>query len=807
MIRRIHSQTILTALLFCYAASCAAIDNLEVGKLKEIDATINAAIEKGDIPGAVIWLESKGQSYHAAYGNRVKFPFEERMATETIFDVASLTKVLSTAPAILHLLENGKLALNDPVSKFIPDFLTGGISDKPKDKLVVAEDRKKITIRHLLTHQSGLPPSISLMTKEFWGHEEGVQRAVEIGLIEVPGTKFRYSDVNYILLGEIVRKASGKRIDQYVRDNLYSPLGMDNTGFDPARELIPQIAPTTFIKEYGLVRGEVHDPVCRRMRGIAGHAGLFSTACDVAKFCRMYLNNGKLDGVEIFKPDSIKLATQIHTPEELKAPRGLGWDIGSRYSYQRGENFPAGGYGHTGWTGTSIWVDPKSETFLILLANRNHPTESGSIRKLRIKVGTLAAEAVGYWEKAPVLVDTAELDGIDLTQQTAGGEPGLVRNGIDVLEERDFDLIAGLKVGLVTNHTGINKSRVSTIDSLHKTSKVKLLKLFSPEHGIRGTYEEMDSVSDSRDKKTGLPIYSLYKMDNRKPTAAQMEGLDALVFDIQDIGCRFYTYISTMGLAMEAANEHGKKFIVLDRVNPIGGIVFDGPVRTGPGNNFVAYHDIPVQHGMTVGELARMFKEERNLANLDLQVVPVEDWHPSMLFDQTGLPWVNPSPNIRSLTEAMLYPGIGLLEFTNLSVGRGTKTPFEIVGAPWITEGRLVARLKSERLPGIDFFPTRFTPDASVYRNEDCGGVVMRVSVTERHKMNPINVGLAIGRAIQADYPGTFTLKSRGNILLRHPDTLEKWLNGKSTKSIRKSWDKDLKHFKKRRAKFLIYKR
>ncbi|MDF1753935.1 MAG: DUF1343 domain-containing protein [Verrucomicrobiales bacterium] len=804
MTSRIHFKLFALVVLGFFATVGSAIDDLKAGKLKEIDATINAAIDEGSIPGAVLWLESKGQSYHSAYGNRVSYPHREVMTSDTIFDVASLTKVLATAPAILHLYEAGVIDIHDPVAKYLPGFLSGGVSQNPKDETVMPEDRERITILHLLTHQSGLPPSISLMTREFWGHNDGVQRATEIGLIEPPGSRFRYSDVNFILLAEIVRKASGKRIDVYARDNFYAPLGMSDTFFAPKSGLIERIAPTTFLKDYGLIRGEVHDPVCRRMRGVAGHAGLFSTAEDIAKFCRVFLEMGKVDGIQIFDERSIRLATESHVPAELNAPRGLGWDIGSPFSYQRGENFPVGGYGHTGWTGTSIWIDPQSETFVILLANRNHPNESGSIRNLRKRIGTLAAEAVGYWEKAPSMVSEAPLDELDLTSQTAGSGPGQVRNGIDVLEDRKFDLLEGRKIGLVTNHTGISSSRRSTIDLLASAPNIHLKKLFSPEHGIRGTLDT-ETIEDGKDRKTGLPIYSLYKSENRKPTAGQLSDIDTLVFDIQDIGCRFYTYISTMGLAMEAAHENGKRFVVLDRVNPIGGMVFDGPIREGEGNDFVAYHPIPVQHGMTVGELARMFQVERGLEGLDLQIIPVAGWHPAMYFDQTGLPWLNPSPNIRSLTEAMLYPGIGLLEFTNLSVGRGTTTPFEVVGAPWITEGRLVDRLNTEKLKGVIFVPIRFTPNDSVYENEDCGGV--RIIITDRVAMNAIDVGLAIGRAIQADYPETFTLVAKGNVLLRHPETHSKWIRGKSTKSIRSDWEKPLKQFKKRRQKFLIYDR
>ncbi|MEO0413862.1 MAG: DUF1343 domain-containing protein, partial [Verrucomicrobiota bacterium] len=218
---------------------------------------------------------------------------------------------------------------------------------------------------------------------------------------------------------------------------------------------------------------------------------------------------------------------------------------------------------------------------------------------------------------------------------------GQVSNGIDVLERNHFAQLAGLRVGLITNHTGINRNQTSTIDLLHQADNVTLVKLFSPEHGIRGVLDT-DHIEDGKDRSTGLPVYSLYKSEDRKPTSSQLADIDTLVFDIQDIGCRFYTYISTMGLAMEAAAAHGKGFVVLDRVNPISGAAVDGPIRKGEGNDFIAYHDIPVRHGMTVGELAQMFNAERKLG-LNLTVIPVMGWSAHSYFDQTGLPWINPS--------------------------------------------------------------------------------------------------------------------------------------------------------------------
>jgi len=777
-------------------------------KLRELDRTIEDAISSGTIPGAVLHLESRGASYRKAYGNRMTKPSEEPMTEDTIFDVASLTKVLATTPAILALLDEGKLSLDAPVSRFIPEFLEGGVleesrapsslPDEEKERYPSPDDRETITIRHLLTHQSGLPPGIFLSKGDFWGNAEGARRAAVIGLKEKPGTRFRYSDVNYILLGEIVRRVSGLPLEEFVRERLFTPLDMDDTGYLPDASEQVRIAPTEFIEEFGLLRGMVHDPTARRMQGVAGHAGLFSTAEDIATFLRSWIDAGKTNFPLL--EETRKLATGNQLPQALGVKRGLGWDIESAFAYQRGERFPRDGFGHTGWTGTSVWVDPASETFVVLLTNRNHPDESTRVKKLRIRIGTLAGEAVGYSKPVP-LSDAATGDPASAVRTAAGGD--LVLNGIDSLAKDDFAPLAGRRIGLITNHTGIARNRRSTIDLLAGAENLDLVALFSPEHGIRGTLET-NSIDDGRDAATGLPVYSLYKSDARRPTGDQLDGIDTLAFDIQDIGCRFYTYISTMGLAMEAAAEHGKDFVVFDRVNPIGGQIVDGPIRTGDGNNFTAFHEIPVQHGMTTGELARMFREERGL-DLDLTVIPVDGWNPAMRFDETGLPWVNPSPNMRSVPAALLYPGIGLLEFTNLSVGRGTPTPFEHVGAPWINEGKLAKRLTRLGLPGVVILSTRFTPEASVYEGEDCGGV--RFLITDRESFRAIDLGIALGREIQELYPRTFTLEEKGNVLLRHPATLEGMLAGDALDAIRLTWEPEAANFLQRRQKFLLYPR
>jgi uncharacterized protein YbbC (DUF1343 family) len=372
-----------------------------------------------------------------------------------------------------------------------------------------------------------------------------------------------------------------------------------------------------------------------------------------------------------------------------------------------------------------------------------------------------------------------------------------VLEGIDVLVRDNFAPLKGLRIGLITNHTGHDRQRRPLIDLLQQAPGVTLKALFSPEHGLRGVLDE--KVAHGRDAQTGLPVYSLYGETNR-PQPAQLQELDALVFDIQDIGCRFYTYISTLGLAMEAASEAKLKFFVLDRVNPIGGVVVDGPVHTGE-SSFTAYHRLPVRHGMTVGELARMYRAERKL-DCDLTVIRVEGWSRDMWFDQTGLPWTNPSPNMRSLTQAALYPGIGLLETTALSVGRGTDTPFEVIGAPYIDDVQLAAQLTLAAPAGVRFVPTRFTPSASVYRDQPCGGV--RILLLDRDRCDALETGLWIARTLHRLYPREFEV-GKFDRLLRHPATIEALRAGTPYSSLRQSWEPGLAAFRQRRAAFLLY--
>ncbi len=767
------------------AAAPGPVSSFNPRKLADIDAAVDGAIAEGKLPGGVFWLERKGVTYGKAYGKRAVVPQTEAMTKDTIFDAASLTKVVACAPAVMMLAERGKIDLDAAVQSYIPEFKGDG--------------KETITVRQLLNHTSGLRPDID--TRPAWeGYDTAIQRACAEKLQAEPGTMFRYSDINFFLLGDIVKRASGNSLDQFVARELFGPLKMVDTGYLPAKSKLSRIAPTEKIGEE-ILRGKVHDPTARFMGGVAGHAGLFTTAADLARFARMLLNQGELEGARVLKPETVRLMTAVQTPESVESRRGLGWDIDSGYSRPRGKLFAIGSYGHTGFTGNAMWIDPFSETFWILLSNRVHPDGKGNVLPLQQTLGTLAAMAVDGF-------DYANVPGA-LGARTVSGSPGSVRaaanggrtadvlNGIDVLAKKNFAPLKKLKIGLITNHTGTDRKRKATIDLLKEAPDVQLKALFSPEHGIRGQLDE--KVTDSVDEKTGLPVYSLYGA-RRSPSADQLKDLDALVFDIQDIGCRFYTYISTMGLCLEAAAKANLKFFVLDRVNPINGVAVEGPVHKGQ-SSFTAFHSIPLRHGLTVGELARMFNAERGW-KAQLTVIPVEGWRRDMWFDQTGLPWINPSPNMRSLPAATLYPGVGLHE-TALSVGRGTGTPFEIIGAPYMDDTEVSSELNRLGLPGIRFVPIRFTPTYSTFKDKACAGVSM--VITDRQRLNAVDVGISIMRVLQRMYPEEFALNKTSN-LLQSKETLEAVTSAESLIAIKQNWAADLEAFKKRREGFLLYK-
>ena len=762
-----------------------------------LDPIIEQAIHDGTIPGAVLLVGHDGHViYRKAYGARALEPRREAMTVDTIFDLASLTKVIATTTAMMQLLERGKVRLNDPVAKYLPEFAQNGKED--------------ITVRQLLTHYSGLEPDLDLKTP--W---QGKETAFRMAFAETPqepaGSGFSYSDINFITLGALVERVSGETLDQYTVRHIFTPLRMVHTRFVPPLAWKAKIAPTQYDDNNVMLRGVVHDPTARRMGGVAGHAGLFSTADDLAKFAQVLLDGGG----GILSAFSVEKMTRPEQPPAAEVLRGFGWDIDSPFSSNRGDLLPVGSFGHTGFTGTSVWIDPTTKTYIILLTNAVHPRGKGNAVGLRSKVATAVAAALPLTVSEKETLRWESITGYNEAQSAArrySVRNGNVKSGIDVLEEHNFDILEGTaapgsvakrRIGLLTNQTGVDSEGRRTIDVLAQAPGVSLDVLFGPEHGATGMLDTTN-LSNSKDEATGIPIYNVYGGTDaaRRPALDVLTNLDAVVVDIQDAGARFYTYETTLGYFLEAAAKVGIEVIVLDRPDPITGSFVQGPVSDAGRENFTNYFAEPVRPGMTMGELAKMFNAERGL-KAKLTVVPMEGWQRGDWFDSTGLAWVNPSPNLRSLTEAALYPGVALIEGANVSVGRGTDTPFELVGAPWIKGRELAAYLNRRGIAGVRFVAVSFTPSASAHNGQRCEGV--NIVLTDRNGFDGPELGIELASALRKFYPADFKLDRIAELLVNQ-GVYDALVAGQDPRRIAQDWQQDLEKFQQMRQKYLIYK-
>jgi uncharacterized protein YbbC (DUF1343 family)/CubicO group peptidase (beta-lactamase class C family) len=758
-------------------------------QLAAIDGIVEEAIRDGKTPGAVVLVGHRGQVvYRRAFGHRALEPKKRPMTVDTIFDLSSLTKVVATTPALLQLVERGKLRIDDPVAKYWPEFQAHG--------------KGQITVRQLLTHYSGLPAELDLKPK-WWGYKTALQKIVAESPIAPPGTRFLYSDVNFIILGELISRLSGVPLDVYCEGNIFIPLEMKDTSFKLPPNKRDRLALTQHKGEKSGKRlwWEVHDPMAYYMGGIAGHAGLFSTAEDLAIFAQTLLQGGSTKKGRILSPLMVEKMTTPQSPPNKMVLRGLGWDIDSPFSSGRGELFPVGAYGHTGYTGTSLWIDPVSETYIILLTNRVHPGGKGDVVPLRSQIATIVGAALGVAAAEQVRSSGRSLTSyFELMKSYSGSglRSGRVKTGIDVLAAKKFAPLAGLRVGLITNHSGIDAAGRRTIDLIANARRVKLISIFSPEHGLFGDVDE--KIPHAKEPVTGLPVYSLYGEVNR-PTEKMLEGLDALIFDAQDAGVRYYTYVTTMAYAMEAAAKRRIPFYLLDRPNPINGSVVQGPVLDKDLQSFVGYFPMPVRHGMTVGELAQMFNAE-NKIGAKLHVIPMQGYERTDWYDETGLLWVNPSPNLRTLAQATLYPGVAMVEGANVSVGRGTNSPFELLGAPWINGRDLAAYLNSRKIQGVRFLPVDFMPNGSRYERQLCHGV--QAILVDRQALDSPALGVEIASALYRLYPGDFQL-DKSLLLIGSYEVLRAIKNGQDPNSIVLNWQSPLAEFCNLRSKYLLY--
>ena len=748
---------------------------LDAQRLARIDAVMAAGIKAGDFPGAVVVIGRHGRiAFERAYGVRQTKPKPVPMTVDTVFDLASLTKIVATAPSIMQLVEDGRLRLDGHLGDLIP------ACDR--------KDKRDITVRQLLEHDSGLRPGFDRATlHRIHGYEDGVRLACRSKPFARPGKEFRYSDLNYLLLAEVVRRVSSQRLDDYVAARLFKPLGMNDTGFHPPASLMPRIAPT----DAGT--GRVADGIARRMDGVSGNAGVFGSAGDLAIYCTMLLNGGQWNGVRVLSPLAVRRMTTPATTHP-DGVRGLGFDIDTAYSGARGDLFPFGSFGHTGYTGTSIWLDPGTDTFVVILTSRLYPHGKGDVRDLRSEIASIAASAI---------VDIPPRTAARKDQIVQGGKaadlPSVpVMTGIDVLRAEGFKSLRGHRIGLLTQRTMAASDGQSTVDVLRAAPDVKLVALFSPEHGFDG--DGNGRIASGSDGTSGLPVYSLYGKTVR-PTAQMLQGIDMLVIDLQDAGARFYTYMTTMAYAMEAAARLHIAVVVLDRPNPVNGDQIEGPLPDAAEPAFTSYYPMPVRHGLTLGELARLFNAEKHIG-ADLTVVPMRHWQRRMWFDDTGLRWVDPSPNLRSPLEASLYPGIGAIEGTRISVGRGTDAPFEQLGAPWIDGMKLARYLNDRHLPGVRFYPRSFTPTVAPYRDRLCQGV--GISLLDRDAFLPVRTGLEIAAALNRLFKADYGL-AREKRLLGSQRILERVLAGDDPAQIAEGYAAADARWRAQRAPYLLY--
>ncbi len=759
-----------------------------------IDDLVEEAIRENRLPGAVILVgQNERILYRKAFGHRALVPEREPMTIDTVFDLASLTKVVATTTSIMQLVDAGRISLGDSVTRYLPQFKRHGKSG--------------ITVKHLLTHMSGLRPGIN-PTRGWRGYRAAIEQIMDDVPVTPPGQNIVYSDVNFILLGEIVRRVSGVSLDRFAHQHLFKPLGMRDTMYHPAAKIRSRIAPTERCWKGGrpcggpdgtMLRGLVHDPSARRMGGSPGHAGLFSTVDDLSIFCRMLLGNGALGQTRILSPATIADMISPSTPLNNGYLRGLGWSLDT--TCNDGNRNPSRlPIDHSGFTGTKLWLHPETGRYVVFLSSRLHPNGKGDVFDLREHVITVAASAAagqGTSAELPAKTDTANLGPQNLLPEI-NHPRGRVLSGLDILQAENFRQIRGRKIGLLTNQTGRTREGVSAIDILARTANLELMTLFSPEHGIRGIRD--DRVPSSRDKKTGRTIHSLYGKRLR-PTPEMLSGIDTVVVDLQDIGARFYTYMTTMAYMMESAAKQKIKVMVLDRPNPVNGLQIEGPILEQKFIGFTGYFPMPVRHGLTMGELALLFNAENEIA-VDLTVVKMKDWRRRYWFDETGLSWVNPSPNIRNLIQATLYPGIGAIEGTPLSVGRGTTTPFEQIGAPWIDGVQLAAALNARNLVGVRFYPVSFTPQSSKYAGQKCQGVY--ILVTDRRSFRPVRLGLEVAALLHRLYPEKYRLEEEEN-LLGSERVLNQILAGEDPAGIANAWQADETHWQQLRRRYLLY--
>ncbi len=664
------------------------------------------AVRDSKGPGAVALVGTPdGVIFHAASGNAQSQPRRRAAATDTVYDLASLTKVVATTTAILKLRDAQTIDLDQPAGEWIPipAFM-------------------KFTIRQLLNHTAGLTAGKPLY-RTHKSIDAMLQYYASLPLLNPPGERYRYSDVGFMALGKIVEIAGRDSLDAFCEREIFRPLGMTDTQFNPPKSLKSRIAATEKCQWRGRVMlGEVHDENAYAVGGVSGHAGLFSTAQDLGLFCRALLSG------EVLSDTTFQAMTQRgqipHWPWQ-----GLGWVLDPWSTLNEGFLPARTAFGHTGWTGTCMWQDPESGVYAVLLGNTCHPSrrnrDNGEFR--RTFYNAVAKEVLPNQTNTQV--------------------------GLDRVVRERFEGLRGKRIALLTNHAAKDSLGRHILDVFALAPEAKLTRLYSPEHGLRGQAEAGAAVSSQGGQ---IPIVSLYG-DRKAPTADELAQVDVFLVDLQDVGARYYTYAATMKACMKACEAAGTPVVILDRPNPVGGLVLEGPIATEAGS-LVRYARIPIRHGMTLGELAVYFKRtEFTSPRFSVLVKTMENWNRHRLYDECQLAWTPPSPNLPTAQTALAYVGMCLFEGTNLNEGRGTDRPFLVAGAPWLNAKRIVAAVRPEDRAGFELTTADYTPKSIPgkaanprFQDERCEGIALRI--VSPKDARPFRLTIALLSAIREEH-------------------------------------------------------
>jgi uncharacterized protein YbbC (DUF1343 family)/CubicO group peptidase (beta-lactamase class C family) len=720
-----------------------------------LERALKDAVTASKVPGAVAYVGNLDSTFfHGAAGARQIVPKALPAKKDTPYDLASLTKVVATTTSIMLLYEKGDIELDAPVSEYLP-----------------IPAFRKFTIRHCMTHTAGLHPGMPLY-KDANSLNEMLQRYSSVELTWTPGSRRRYSDVGFMILGRVVELVGRQPLNLFAKKHIFDPLKMAHTSFNPPKEWADTCAATEDCKwRGGVIVGKVHDENAYAVGGVSGHAGLFSTAPDLATFCRAFMSG------EILKASTIAKMTKLgQTP--FYPWQGLGWKIDPWTCGSEGFLPSRSAIGHTGWTGTCIWMDLKKGLFSILLANTCHPSRNSHDTKM-LRHDFHAAIAREYYPN---------------TSNTHGG--------LDRLVWDEFEPVKKKRIAVLANQSSVDQLGRPILDVLALEPTVRVCMAYSPEHGFRGTAEAGEHVNSEAGK---VPIISLYGKQ-KAPTPEELAKIDLFVADLQDVGVRCYTYMATLFRCLEACADAKKPVLLLDRPNPICGDIVEGPISEMP-LSITCYAPIPTRHAMTPGELALFFQKNMLRGKrLDLTVYELDGWSRNLFFDQCALPWVPTSPNIPTAETALAYAGMCLFEATNLNEGRGTETPFYIVGAPWLDAAAAVKALRKGEKAGFTITTGLYVPKAIPskasdprYKGKSCKGVFIKID--DPRTARPFELALALLRVINRLHPDKCPIDGSIDTLIGSPEVRKALASGGSVSAIIEHYAPALEQFDKTRPK------